>query len=69
MSSVITQEMKALVAECECLYTRAMKMGRTKEAMDLSKLQAKIYSGKTANSEIKKCMNAIGISLMNDIYK
>ena len=64
MSSVITQEMKSLAFECETLYSRAMTAGRTEEAIKLSKLQAMIYSGKVAFSEIRKCMNAIGMALL-----
>lgn len=56
MSSVITQQMRALITECENLITIATNKNRIDLVGTLNKLSSMIYSGKVSNIEIKKCL-------------
>lgn len=56
MSSVITQQMRALITECENLIIIATNKNRIDLVGTLNKLSSMIYSGKVSNSEVKKCL-------------
>ena len=56
MSSVITQQMRALITECENLISIATSKNRIDLVGTLNKLSSMVYSGKVSNSEIKECL-------------
>ena len=56
MSSVITQQMRALIIECENLVAIATSKNRIDLVGTLNKLSSMVYSGKVSNSEVKKCL-------------
>lgn len=63
MSSRITPEMKYIIAECESLIKTAQAKNRIDLIGNIQNLISMTYSGKVSNSEIKKCINAIGCEL------
>ena len=63
MSLRMTHESKMLAAECEALMKQSMAAGRYDLTTQLNKLNSLIYTCKTSNSEIKKCLNDIGMQL------
>lgn len=63
MSSKVTPEMKYIVAKCDSLIQMAQAKNRIDLIGSIQNLISMTYSGKVANSEINKCINAIGMEL------